>query len=424
MSQSKENLRILLSAYACEPDRGSEPGVGWHWALTLVKRGHDVWVLTRANNRISIEKAVERVNENERVRLRFIYYDLPAWAAWWKRGGRGVQLYYLLWQRNILPLVETAHNLHDFDVIHHLTFGVWRQPTQLYKLGVPLIFGPVGGGETTPGNLVSTLPFTAKSWEWTRYLANIFATFNPRLRACLRGSRWVIAKTKETAGWLRLAGVNSSTSFEIGIDATRCKPRTERRSDNSMKCLFAGRLIGLKGVHLAIEALANARARDLDVSLTVVGKGPMRKRLKDLANQLGVTDHVEFVEWLDQTMLFEQYRLHDVLLFPSLHDSSGNVILEAFAHALPAVCLNLGGPGEMVDSSTGIVVEADNNPVVGLANALLRLAADPELRARLGVNARAKAVTTTWEKVVATVYEPVERTLLTTPHTNSISLMT
>ena len=55
-------MKILLSAYACEPNKGSEPGVGWHWALELGYLGHDVWVLTRANNRPAIEAEQNRKN--------------------------------------------------------------------------------------------------------------------------------------------------------------------------------------------------------------------------------------------------------------------------------------------------------------------------------------------------------------------------
>lgn len=407
-------LRILLSAYACEPNRGSEPGVGWNWALALIRRGHEVWVLTRANNKSQIENVVEAFSSDERARLHFIYYDLPAWAAWWKKGGRGVQLYYALWQRCVLPLVRAAHSVHRFDLVHHLTFGVWRQPTSLYKLEVPVIFGPVGGGETAPPSLVRTLPFAARLWEQVRDVANRLGAINPGLRACVKKARWVIAKTTDTAAWLNRAGADSITSFEIGIDATRFKPKSEAGSGNSIRCLYAGRLIGLKGVHLAIEAVASARERGADVSLTIVGQGPMRKPLGELANSLGVHGHVRFIAWLDQAALFEQYRQHDVLLFPSLHDSSGNVILEASAHGLPTVCLKLGGPGEMVDASIGFAVDPLDKPVDGLANVLRQLAIDPELRNRLGSSARQRALSTTWDNVVGTVYAPVEKSLLTT----------
>ena len=84
--------KVLLSAYACEPNRGSEPGVGWNWAIEIAKRGHDVVVLTRKNNREVIES-----NENTPFNLNFIYYDLPSSLMWLKKVF-GVQLYYFLWQ--------------------------------------------------------------------------------------------------------------------------------------------------------------------------------------------------------------------------------------------------------------------------------------------------------------------------------------
>ena len=87
-------MKVLLSAYACEPDKGSEPAVGWNW-VRQVSRFHEVWVITRANNRKPIEKALAK---NPLPNAHFIYFDLPHWARFWKRGQRGAHLYYYLWQ--------------------------------------------------------------------------------------------------------------------------------------------------------------------------------------------------------------------------------------------------------------------------------------------------------------------------------------
>ena len=154
----RKSLRILLSAYACEPGRGSEPGVGWNWAVTLAAQGHKVWVLTRTNNKQSIEAAVALLDRSVRDNLHFVFHDLPRWARWWKKGGRGVHLYFSLWQLTLLSVAKKLAQEVQFDVAHHLTFGVWRQSSHLYKLNVPLIFGPVGGGESAPWRLVRTLP--------------------------------------------------------------------------------------------------------------------------------------------------------------------------------------------------------------------------------------------------------------------------
>src|ERR1700683_2444848 len=87
-------LRVLLSAYACEPGRGSEPGVGWNWIRELAKFD-EVWVMTRSNNREPIERALtaEPIDGAQ-----FVYYDLPRWLRFWKKRQRGIRLYYYLWQ--------------------------------------------------------------------------------------------------------------------------------------------------------------------------------------------------------------------------------------------------------------------------------------------------------------------------------------
>ena len=79
--------RILLSAYACEPGKGSEPAVGWMWAMELAAAGHEVWVITRAANRAAIESELQ---QRERTGLHFEYYDLTPWVLRWKRAGRGI----------------------------------------------------------------------------------------------------------------------------------------------------------------------------------------------------------------------------------------------------------------------------------------------------------------------------------------------
>ena len=68
-----KKLKVLVSAYACEPDKGSEPGVGWNWAKQIA-HFHEVWVVTRTNNRPAIE---ERIEKNPDPNLHFIYVDLP-----------------------------------------------------------------------------------------------------------------------------------------------------------------------------------------------------------------------------------------------------------------------------------------------------------------------------------------------------------
>ena len=146
-------MRILISAYACEPERGSEPGCGWNWSCAAA-RSHDVWVLTRANNRPGIEVALAAMPQR---RLHFVYVDLPLWARFWKRGGLGVRIYYVLWQVAAARAARRLHRAHEFDVVHHLTFANMWLPALVCMTRAPFVLGPIAGGQRVPLQLYPAL---------------------------------------------------------------------------------------------------------------------------------------------------------------------------------------------------------------------------------------------------------------------------
>ena len=402
--------RILLSAYACEPARGSEPGVGWNWCLALASQGYEVWVITRENNRSVIERGLRGVSDAVRRNLHFNYYDLPRWIRRWKTLPFGVYIYYAWWQRAIVPLALALHREVKFDLVQHITFGSWRQPSLLYRLEAPFVFGPVGGGEMAPRNLARGFPLIERLHATARYAMNKAGLCNPQLRECLRRSALVIARTPETAAWISSAGGTAVQSLEIGIETAEIKngPSGGDASPHVLRCLFAGRLVGWKGAHLAIEAIAAACAQGADATLTVVGRGPLRGQLDALVIKLGIESRVRFIDWLPQSDLFEQYHQHDILLFPSAQDSGGTVVIEALARGLPVVCLDLGGPGVLVDSSCGAVVTTKGRSQAevahSLAVALVSLDSNRDVLAALARGARTKALENTWDAVVTRAY--------------------
>src|SRR5262245_35246616 len=148
-------LKVLISAYACEPGKGSEPEVGWQWALQMA-RFHDVTVLTRANNRPLIEQALSKLPVSESVPT-FVYLNLSPFLLGLNRRFKAVNLYYVRWQRAARRFVSELHARHAFDLMHHATFAAFRYPTAIRGHGAPVVWGPVGGVESIPLNL---LPFS------------------------------------------------------------------------------------------------------------------------------------------------------------------------------------------------------------------------------------------------------------------------
>src|SRR5690606_20899306 len=121
---------------------------------------------------------------------------------------------------------------------------------------------------------------------------------------------------------------------------------------------------------------------DPDLRLTMVGDGRDGDRWKGLAVELGLDACVTWLSWVPFDDLPAIYGTHGVFLFPSLHDSSGNVLLEAMSHGLPIVCLKIGGPGVIVDEACGRVVPVEHGDfhrvVSELAQHLNELTSNPE----------------------------------------------
>src|ERR1044071_4103107 len=105
--------RVLLSAFACEPYKGSEPEVGWQWAMQI-SRFHDVTVLTRHQYRVPIENALKSLSVPY-AKPQFIYFDLPAWAQRLGKGSVGLRIYYAFWQKLAHTIIRRHHQEKPFD---------------------------------------------------------------------------------------------------------------------------------------------------------------------------------------------------------------------------------------------------------------------------------------------------------------------
>src|ERR1700730_3638991 len=194
--------KVLMSAYACEPSKGSEPGVGWSSAVEMA-RYHDIWVITRANNRPPIEVELAR---NPQPRLHFVYYDLPYWSRLWKRGTHGVHLYYYLWQLCILAIARALHREVKFDLVHHVTFLRYGAPSFLCFVGVPFVWGPVGGGESAPRSFWWGGGWSSVLYEGLRAAGFVRGDRGPFVKATARRSAVALATTDRCAARLRSLG--------------------------------------------------------------------------------------------------------------------------------------------------------------------------------------------------------------------------
>ena len=397
----KNALRLCLSLYACEPNRGSEPGVGWAWAIGMAKR-HETWVITRANNRSAIEAELDRLVVSAEERPHFVWVDLPAWVRRLKKKGVvPVGLYYLLWQ-------FAARRAWDrtgirVDIIHHVTFNTFAIPGVWWHRKEKVILGPLGGMSICPRAFLRCFPFPARIREILRSFLCKLWFLNPLFRCARRNADALVFTTEEIRKTLASGEDHSWVFLETAVP-----PALEHWGNGAPKeCrtrrfVWSGSFEGRKAGDIAIRAFAKAFGNaDNPPILEMIGDGVLLGRWKRLVTALHAEGLVLFPGRVTQEELWRRTSDAIALVFTSVRDTSGNVALEALALGTPVICFNHQGVAEMVDDSCGIRVEprSYDDAVSDFAAAMRRLADNPELVDRLGAAGRSHVLERfTWKQ--------------------------
>ncbi|MFE2428918.1 glycosyltransferase family 4 protein [Streptomyces sp. NPDC059373] len=402
-----QQLRIVLVSYACDPSRGTEPGLGWAWAEALARRGHTVDVLTRPD-RGNTQHIARRIGSlgvmGRRIRPHFVPVPaLPRWAALVPglvREQAEEFLYYDSWQRSALTYAR-GQGLATADLVHHVSYGSLVGGSALRSLGPPLVFGPVGGGQTAPYShrrfLGSGYPQEVlRELLWVRGLSH-----RASCRATLRQAALVLTTNADTARRARRLGcIAPRMLLADGVpdDLVRTSVAGASRAGARPTVLWVGRLAPFKSPQLALHAFSHLRGLVPEARMVILGDGPLRAEMEGLASRLNITEAVRFrgrVPW-DQAL--EAYDEADVLLFTSLRDSSGVQTLEAWARGLPVVHLGHQGIGDFSAPGGAIPVPLGTPEDLPqrLAQALGRVLTDDEARHHMKAASRRWALRNTW----------------------------
>jgi len=341
-------MRLLLSAYACRPNAGSEPGFGWNWATHLAARGIEVHVLVAKRNQEPIEASL-RVNPI--ANLHFTYVRVP-----YKWANKNEALHYLCWQVAALKAARALASKFKFQLAHHVTYGSVHVPSQLWRLGVPVVFGPVGGGQTAPASM---LPYfgAEKSREHLRSALTKVLRFSPFHRHCLRRMSFVLAANSDTLSIVRALGCRNTglmCDTAIPTDYFAEGPRNFQERSGTLRLLWVGRMLTRKALPLALDAL---QAVHKNVTLTIAGDGMDPQTVHRMVRDRSLQHRVFWKgSRLTYTELRTAYAEHDAMLFTSLRDSFGSQVLEAMAMGLPIITLDLHGAHDWVPNGASLKV--------------------------------------------------------------------
>lgn len=330
-------MRVLISAFSCEPGKGSEPEVGLRTVLAAATC-HEVWVLTSDTG----APALQRFLDGHPLRAKVHVEPVPFGINLNGLGLVTFHRYYDRWQRRASLRAQELDRQIKFDLVHHATMStVWTR-VGVASVPKPLVWGPVGGGVEPPLRLLPELGFRGLFDDIVRVTSRRLLAQLPAMRRAPRAATVIFAQNRETVRRLQATGKVVVLPNATAVEMDAVAPAGGRVPDVAL----VGRIVGWKGGHLAMRAFRHVTHPQ--AILRVYGEGPDHVRLERAARRWGLADRIRFEGWIPRSALLPQIARAGVLVHPSFHDDAPLCVAEALSFGTPVVCLEHGGPAEVV----------------------------------------------------------------------------
>lgn len=400
-SMHRHKHRLLLITHLLDPQRSMESRLSWYRAVQAASHYPTMVVCAESS------EATLQVLECDFPNLQVLLVPHTRWEQRMIHLG-AFYFAYRSWHRRVLRLVRTIHRTQPFSLVHQVSYCGYREPGECWKLGVPFIWGPIGGTQNFPVKFLTTLGLLCALREAFRNLINyVQIRYSLRVWQALNAAHTALAANYQVQSDFENAhGVQLPVQLETGLDRGSHSKRKLRDEGSPLRILWAGRLECWKALPLLYYALVRL-PEGVTYELRVLGDGRLARKWKAQAERLGIARNVQWVGWPPYSGRVEHYEWADVFAFTSLRDTSGTGLLESLAAGVPIVGLNHQGAADIMTPKCAIPipVESPRQVVDQLGRAILRLATNPQELKELSDNALVRARDFCWDSLAADILE-------------------
>ena len=384
-------MNYLIQAYACSPDKGGEFAISWGWITHLnqiINEDDNIYV-------ISLTLKQEELNDHGLRNVHLIPIE-------------GLEKYNFLHFNNAFHFIwlKKAYKAAkksgiQFDFVHIYSLSDYRKPGKWYKFKKTFtVLGPVGGAQDCPKSL---LGYDTKAGKIRRYI-NQFYRLNPFYRHKISRFNQTFACNYET----QLAMPGSQLLPDIPLREEFKNLRIEHNNNGIPVILYCGRLINKKGLMLLLDVLSEI-PQSIKYVCHIYGDGEQKEQIALKIQELQLQDRVKLKGFIDYSKMSEIYRGGSIFVMPSLRESGGSVLIEAAAHKLPIVALNIGLARILKEHGCGLFVNTEKSKeeiIKEFSYNLIKLIDDPKLREELGSNGYNYVnEELNWDRMIQTVYK-------------------
>ena len=353
--------KILINSYACCPNMGSEPGMGWNWCVNLA-RHCELHIITEGEFRPQIEATVPTLEQGRNMHFYYNPVTEEVRRMCWNQGDWRFYHYYKQWQKKTAEMAREICKKEKIDILHQLNMIGFREPGYLWRVsretGIPFVWGPVDAKERFPMAYAAEAPL--KTRVFLR-LKNIITAgqlrYGRRVHQAARTAAVVVsASSNSVESFRRYFGIESPLINETGTYPTTASEG--RRADPAtFDIVWVGKMDFRKQLGLAIRSVATAFHRD--IRLHIVGSGNVEGYLHEAEKQ-GIADLCVIHGSVSHDEVLRLMRSADLFLFTSVAEGTPHVVLEAIGCGLPVLCFDTCGQGDCVTDEVGYKIPLSN----------------------------------------------------------------
>jgi glycosyltransferase involved in cell wall biosynthesis len=402
--------KILISAYAVSPYRGSEYAASWN-TINQIAKNHDVWVLfgMSDNHMGDTETLWSYVKNNPNPAITFIEVRgsiLANSINLLNKAGAGWFFYfaYYLWQKQALQAARKLLETVDIDVVHQLGPIGYREPGFLWKLDKPLVWGPIGGMMAIDKRLLKGKPMLTRLMFMVKNLVNhVQLNYSGRIKAAFEYADVLIAATTDGQSVIREKFGKESIHLPETWLVHNARFAEEKFDGISkrVRLVWSGTHNERKNLQLCLHALALVKQNNW--VLNVLGSGPLTRRLKRLARKLHIDQNIIWCGQLDRADAIKIMQTSHLHILTSIAEDNPNVLYEALSYGVPTLSIDHFGMADAICPQSGIKILVDENEVIAnkMAGIVSHLLDNPQILKDMAQATLLSAGKFQWDKRLA-----------------------
>ena len=368
MKAPPKKTSVLINAYACSPNMGSEPGMAWNWCVHLAQYC-ELYIITEGEFRDKIEAVTPNILQGKN--MHFYYNSMPEKVRkmCWNQGDWRFYKHYKQWQWKTYEIAKEIIKKEHIDILHQLNMIGFREPGYLWKLSeetdIPFIWGPIGGLKQFPIQYTDGGGIRMKIFNELKNIINVWQLkHDKRVSKALQKADLLISSIPDSYKAIKkYHGLESYIIPETGcFEKDKTNKNIRDFNDKYLKIIWVGKFDFRKRIDIALTSIAKVCNAHIIFQIFGTGNTVQLSEAKALCRRLDIKDKVQ-IEWkgnLPNNEIQKAMQEGHLFFFTSVNEDTSTVIMEAISNNLPVLCFDTCGMGFIINDKVGIKIPLTN----------------------------------------------------------------